>query len=242
MGVVDVVSNLNQSQLEKVSLITWEYLQLAEIIWEYMLMRNTMEKSELILVLGNNDIRVAQHAAQLWLDGYAQYIMFSGDLGNLTEGTWTSPEYAVFRDVALKMGVPSNRILVEKCAKNTGENVRFSYDVLKSIDLVPHRSIILVQAPYMERRTYATFMKQWPEMNANLRVQVTSPAISLRDYPNESVGTLQHIIGVMLGCLQRIIVYPAKGYHIPQEIPNDVKHAYNMLTECKLFSNFMVNS
>ena len=38
------------------------------------------------MVLGNNDIRVAQHAAKLWLDGYADYILFSGDLGNLTEG------------------------------------------------------------------------------------------------------------------------------------------------------------
>jgi len=219
-----------------------EYLKLAEIIWEYMLMHSILEKSELILVLGNNDIRVAQHAAKLWLDGYANYILFSGDLGNLTEGKWTRPEYEVFREVALSMGVPYERILVEKCATNTGENVRFSYQVLKKYGLVPKQSIILVQAPYMERRTYATFMKQWPEVNPKLKVQVTSPPVALRKYPNENIGTIQDIISIMLGCLQRIIVYPAKGYHIHQEIPENVIHAYNILTSTKMFSNFMVNA
>lgn len=138
------------------------------------------------------------------------------------------------------MGVPNNRILLETKASNTGENVTFSYNVLKILNLVPRKSIILVHTPYMERRTYATFMKQWPEMITSLKVHVTSPPIPLKDYPAEDIGSLQVIIGVMLGCLQRIMVYPSKGYHIYQRIPDNVREAYEILIKCNLFNNFTV--
>lgn len=37
------------------------------------------------------------------------------------------------------------------------------------------------------------------------------------------------IINIMVGDLQRIRVYPAKGFQIPQDIPEDVWEAYNRL-------------
>lgn len=218
-------------------------LEAAETIWNYMLMNHTLEKSQLILVLGNNDIRVAEHAAQLWLDGYGQYVMFTGYLGNLTKGKWCRPEYEVFREVAIKMGVPAERIIVETRATNTGQNVRYSYEVLKSMGCLPVTSIILVQTPYMERRTYATFMKQWPGIDSlKMRVQVTSPYIPLRKYHNKAVGSTADIISIMLGCMQRILVYPAQGYQIAQHVPDDVLEAYRVLTKNVKFSNFLVNS
>lgn len=41
-------------------------------------------------------------------------------------------------------------------------------------------SFILVQKPYMDRRTFATFRKQWPEAECI----VTSPQLSYEDYGN----------------------------------------------------------
>ena len=40
-------------------------------------------------------------------------------------------EADLFKDIAVKMGVPEDRIMVENQATNTGENVRFSYRVKK---------------------------------------------------------------------------------------------------------------
>ena len=41
---------------------------------------------------------------------------------------------------------------------NSGENVRYSYELLKRMGKIPQK-IILAQKPTMERRAYATFRK-----------------------------------------------------------------------------------
>ena len=40
----------------------------------------------MIIALGSYDVRVAERAAELWHDRYAEYILFSGKSGNLTRG------------------------------------------------------------------------------------------------------------------------------------------------------------
>ena len=53
----------------------------AKKIWEYMLMRHTMKKMDAIFVLGSNNIIVASRAADLYLQGYGDYIICSGGNG-----------------------------------------------------------------------------------------------------------------------------------------------------------------
>ena len=83
---------------------------------------------------------------------------------------------------------------------------------------------ILVQKPYMERRSYAVFKKHQPDKE----VVVTSPQISFKKYPNKDIP-LEKIIHIMVGDLQRIKLYAEKGFQIPQEIPADVWMAYEEL-------------
>ena len=82
----------------------------------------------------------------------------------------------------------------------------------------------------MERRSYATFKQQWPGKD----LVVTSPRVSLDDYLKQySNQTLSpdDVIGIMVGDLQRIRVYPELGFQIPQEIPPDVWQAYEELVK-----------
>jgi hypothetical protein len=76
----------------------------------------------------------------------------------------------------------------------------------------------------MERRSYATFKKHWPDK----KLIVTSPQISFEDYPTEEIP-LERVINIMVGDLQRIIIYPAKGFQVYQEVPPDVRDAYEQL-------------
>jgi hypothetical protein len=80
----------------------------------------------------------------------------------------------------------------------------------------------------MERRSYATFKKHWPEKE----IVVTSPRASLDDYlsrcSNHALSS-DEVIGIMVGDLQRIRTYPARGFQIPQEIPEDVWDAFEQL-------------
>ena len=82
------------------------------------------------------------------------------------------------------MGVPEESILIENRSTNTGENVLFTREMLAGKGLDP-ASFILVQKPYMERRTFATFSKVWP----GKRIIVTSPRLSLDEYPAPGTPT-----------------------------------------------------
>ncbi|MEK6845571.1 MAG: YdcF family protein, partial [Nanoarchaeota archaeon] len=75
-----------------------------------------------------------------------------------------------------------------------------------------------------ERRTYATIKSYWPDKT----VIVTSPPIDFEDYPNKDVSK-DDVINIMVGDLQRIKIYPEKGFQIFQEIPKEVWEAYEKL-------------
>jgi uncharacterized SAM-binding protein YcdF (DUF218 family) len=196
---------------------------LARVLWDYMRMGHEPEPCDLILVLGSNDMRVAEHGAKLFLQGVAPKILFSGNVGVLTRHLFAKPEAEVFADIAREMGVPESAMLLESRSTNTGENIRFSRERLMEQGLEPQRFIV-VQKPYMERRAYATFMQQWPGKD----IRMASPPLDWDEYPNELL-TKEIILPLMVGDLQRIRVYPEKGFQIPQAIPDPVWAAYEEL-------------
>ena len=55
---------------------------LAKIIWDYMKLNQPLEKADAIFALGTTDTRVAEYAANLYLDGWAPLIIFSGNTGH----------------------------------------------------------------------------------------------------------------------------------------------------------------
>ena len=200
---------------------------LIEKLWNYHHLHHELKRSDAILVLCSHDTRVAERGAELFLEGWAPLLVFSGGLGAITRALWTEPEADQFARIAVEMGVPEERVLVENESTNTGENVSFTRRLLAERGLDPE-SFLLVQKPYMERRSYATFRKVWPEK----RVIVTSPRVSfdeyLRAYSTPEL-TADDVVSIMVGDLQRIRVYPGKGFQIHQEIPADVWAAYEAL-------------
>jgi uncharacterized SAM-binding protein YcdF (DUF218 family) len=204
-----------------------EIRELAERLWDYHHLNHRLERSEVILVLCSHDTAVAERGARLYLEGWAPLLVFSGGLGVITKNLWSEPEAELFARIAREMGVPDPSILVETRSTNTGENVQFTRGLLAGRGLDP-QSLILVQKPYMERRTYATFKNYWPGPS----VFVTSPQVSfeeyLKQYSNRAL-TEDDVVGIMVGDLQRIRLYPEKGFQIPQEIPADVWAAYEEL-------------
>ena len=197
----------------------------AKILWDYHQMHHQLEKTDAILVLGSHDLRVAERGAELYLQGWAPVLIFSGGLGNFTQEMWKEPEADQFARIALEMGVPEHAILVENKSTNTGENILFTQKILREKGFDPN-SFIVVQKPYMERRSYATFKKHWPDK----KLIVTSPHISFEDYPIPEIP-LERVINIMVGDLQRIKEYPRKGFQIQQEIPVDVMEAYETLIQ-----------
>ena len=202
---------------------------LAERIWDYHQMKHELAPAGAILVLCSHDERVAERGAQLWLEGWAPLLIFSGGRGAITGRLWEEPEAERFARIAVSMNVPREQILIEPNSTNTGENVDFTRRLLAERGLDP-ASFIVVQKPYMERRSYATFMKRWP----GKRVIVTSPQVPFAEYlarySNEALSDAD-VVGIMVGDLQRIRDYPARGFQIPQEIPAGVRAAFEELVQ-----------
>ncbi|HSH56108.1 MAG TPA: YdcF family protein [Candidatus Limnocylindrales bacterium] len=199
----------------------------AKLVWEYHHMKHELKQCDAILVLCSIDERVGEYAADLFLKGFGKWLILSGGIGHahdLLKVGWEGSEAEHFAGIAVEKGVPSERILIENKSTNTGENIRFTYQLIKEKGL-PLQSLLLVQKPYMERRTYATFMKQWPE---NMQILVTSPPVLYDEYFNEA-NPKDVIVNIMVGDMQRIREYPKLEFQIEQEIPENVWQAYERL-------------
>lgn len=203
--------------------------RLVEKLWAYHQLNHQLAHADVILVLCSHDRAVAERGAQLLLEDWAPLLIFSGGLGSITKHLWNEPEANQFAEIAMRMGVAPEKILIENRSTNTGENILFTKQLLAGKGIDPH-AFIVVQKPYMERRSFATFRKLWPEKE----LLVTSPRVSLDEYlarySNESLSK-DDVVSIMVGDLQRLRLYPARGFQIPQEIPDDVWRAYEELVE-----------
>ncbi len=197
--------------------------RLVETIWHYHQLHHQLARADALLVLCSHDRRVAEYGAQLFLEGWAPLLIFSGGLGSITGRLWREPEADQFAAIASAMGVPLKSILIENASTNTGENILFTRELLAARQLDP-RTFIVVQKPYMERRSFATFRKLWPERE----VIVASPKVTLDEYlarySNDALSE-DEVISIMVGDLQRIRLYPERGFQIPQEMPPEVWEA-----------------
>ncbi len=197
--------------------------RLARIIWDYSQMNHRLEPADAIIAMGSMDLRVAERAAELWNKKLSPIIVASGGFGRLTSSRWTESEAQKFAKVMLAKGVPEQNILVEDRSTNAAENFEFSTEALKEKGIPPKR-LIIVTKPYMERRAYATVRKLFPD----IEVQLASPEISYENYPTDEIPK-DLMINILVGDAQRLMLYPEKGYTIPQDTPKEVEDAMNQL-------------
>jgi uncharacterized SAM-binding protein YcdF (DUF218 family) len=129
----------------------------------------------------------------------------------------------MYADVAVRCGVPRERILLETRATNTAENIRFAQDLLKEREIRP-RNVLLAVKTFMQRRVWATLAVEWPEIPATL----ASPSMTLDEYFTPELHA-EKIINIMMGDLQRIRIYARRGWSAPQPLPADVRAAYDGL-------------
>ncbi len=192
-------------------------------LWDYHQMGHTPRPCSVGIGLGSHDLGVADTAADLYERGMAPLIVFTGATSPTTRERMPRGEAVHYRERALELGVPSSAVLVEPRARNTGDNIRFSRELLKEAD-VDVSSVLLISKPYEERRAYATARKLWPEVEV---VSASSP-MTLNEYI-DSIGDARLVIDMLVGALQRLLVYPEQGFMTSQQVPSDVIDAYERL-------------
>ena len=204
-----------------------EYLQPLQVIWDYLGMHQQLQKADVIVGFGNFNTDIARRAAELYHQGYAPKVLFTGGLGRNTEGLLPEPEAVRFARVAMEWGVPEQDILLEDRSTNTAENILFTRKLLEERD-IPHGSVLGVHQPFMERRIQAAMGIYWPELD----FRVTSPQVTIPEYlarAKEQGITENASVSVIVGDFQRLELYARKGWQLPQEIPEEAWDAFHRL-------------
>jgi uncharacterized SAM-binding protein YcdF (DUF218 family) len=207
---------------------------LAECLWDYLRLEQKLQPADCIIVMGSQDLGAVPRAVELLQQGVSDLAVFSGGYGKITQQMWTKTEAETFAQLALNLGMPARQILLETQSSNCGENLMFSMQLLMDKGIKPKR-VILVCKPYLERRALATFKQHFPKIS----VKVTSLQISYRDYM-ASVIDQEQVIQLMVGDLQRIMLYPAKGWQIPQTVPESVLLAFHTLVSLGFTQQLLV--
>jgi len=194
-------------------------LTAAETLWRYHCIYDPLEPSDIIVGLGSYDLRVADRSVELFREGLAQRLLFTGHRGHWTRDRFDAPEARIFADRAMALGIPARAIEIEDRATNIGENIAYSAAIAGE-----RTSAILVTKPQTQRRCLATAKKQWPEAET----RVTAPMHGFAQQPTADFG-LRHLICEMVGDLKRIRIYPEAGFQTPQTEPAEVAAAYDLL-------------
>ena len=203
------------------------YLPHLQVIWDYLCLNQTPGKADCIVGFGNFNTDIARRAAELYHQGLAPKILFTGGLGRNTEGLLPEPEAVRFAKVAMESGVPEEDILIEDRSRNTKENIEFTRQLLVEKG-ISHGHLLGVHQPFMERRITAAMGVYWPDV----RFSVTSPQVSVQEYlasAKEQGVSENASVSVIVGDFQRMDLYAKLGYQLPQHIPEEAWAAFREL-------------
>ncbi len=193
---------------------------LAEVLWAFHHVPGTPVRADLILGLGSYDLRVADRCAELFHQGVAPRLVFSGASGNWTRDRWQVPEAEVFAGRAQERGVPADVIWQEREATNIAENLSKTKALVGGHGLSVER-VVVVTKPNTLRRVAACLPVAWPEV----AVELASPEFTLTTQVTAE-RSLADLTNEMVGDLQRLWVYPRLGYTESVAIPDLVREAY----------------
>lgn len=179
-------------------------MELVQILWDYMRLNQKLEKCDCIIGLGCMDLKVAEVAADLYLAGFADKIIFSGGYGKKTKKVWNEPEANKFAKIAIEKGVPKENIYFENKSTNTSEN----FELVKALieeNKMDINSCIIAGRPYVEKRSYTYLKKIMPTYKGI----ITSENVECEEYFNRYEGKNKiEEISVLVGDIQRMKVYP----------------------------------
>ncbi|MCP3800482.1 YdcF family protein [Allokutzneria sp. A3M-2-11 16] len=196
-------------------------------------MHHEIQPTDVGIGLGSHDLGVATFTAELYERGTFPLIVFTGANAPTTIDRFPRGEAVHYCEHALELGVPSEAILVEPEATNTGANIELTRKLLadKGINV---QSVILISRPYQQRRAYATCRKLWPEVE----VRCASRPLPLDEYV-ANIGDADRVINMLVGDTQRVTEYARRGFAIHQDVPAHVEAAYQRLVDAGFTSRLI---
>ncbi len=188
-----------------------------------------------IIGFGVFDLSLPQFCAELFARGMARRIVFTGGFGAGT-GDLGGAEAEVWRAEVLRThpNTPDRAFVIENRSSNTAENINYTAELLEQRH--PEfrfgaglNSAIVVASPSRLRRVRLTMWKLQPAVRI---VRLLPPVDLAREqalYARQGVDYLTHLIGE----LDRITTYPARGWIAPEPLPPEITAAGDTLRNAK---------
>ncbi|MDD9150167.1 MULTISPECIES: YdcF family protein [unclassified Sporolactobacillus] len=211
-------------------------------------------QADVLLVLGNSIPYTAELAAKLYKNGICKKIMFSGGVGHSTPilrenakqkypflNVENKSEAFILAEIAKQQeNILTEDILLEEKSSNTGENALFSLNLLQNQN-ISHNSLILIQDPLLQLRSFATLQHYFS--NSKINILSFSPFIP---YLNEQFNfasqseicgmwSLKRFIELIIGEIPRLrddrYGYGPCGKHymIHIDIPPRIEEEYSLI-------------
>lgn len=189
------------------------------------------QPADAVIGFGVFDLTLPQYCASLYERGLARFIVFTGGIGAGT-GDLGGPEADVWRAEVRRSHptIGDACIVTENRSTNTAENIHFTTALLARNH--PElafgtgiRTAIIVASPSRLRRVRLTMRKLLPEVAV---IRMLPPVELDREralYARQGIDYEAHLVGE----LDRISSYPAKGWIAPEPLPADVVAAGEVL-------------
>ncbi|MEI5995415.1 YdcF family protein [Candidatus Enterococcus mansonii] len=228
-------------------------------VLEYLAAKDERTKTyDLVILAGNSLPYLADEFIQLYKQNKAATFLLVGGKGhatpflkknfqnmgiNVSDGSETDMYLDYFKQ---KYHLDSDLFLIEKESTNSGENALFSLNIIKKAGIKP-KNVLLLQDPILQRRTKATFEKEWQEINAQFIndvpivpvVKSIDETVHFEDQRLNGLWNKAYFLSLVLGEIPRLRNdkngYGPNGcnYIGAVEIPKSVERAYEEL--CKKY-------
>lgn len=176
---------------------------------DFIFLSNPPEHADIIFLPGSSFPEPSEHAASLYAQGYAPYILPSGQY-SITLGRFRGvstkkelynedypDEWSFMHDVLQKNGVPDSAILKENRAQYTYQNALFSRAVTDKLGLNITTAIICCKNSHA-RRCQMYYQRVYP------KAKLLVCPIKARDITRDNWHTTAHGIKVVMGEVERI--------------------------------------
>ncbi len=197
-------------------------------IWNYMNINNNIVHCDLIIGCGCANLDIPVRCAELLKMGYANKILFAGGKGKITQEKYLKSEAEIFADIAIKNGVSKDQIILETKSTNTGDNFKFAKEIIDK-ENIKCSKILIVHNCMNERRTLAAAKVVFKDKE----LFITSPKITFAEYFDKLFKKndceIRKEISVIVGDIQRLILYPYFGWQVKSDVPKNIIEDYYFL-------------
>lgn len=183
-----------------------------------------IRKVDILILLGNSIPYTIKCVVEAYKNDLCERILINGGIGHSTEilreqirrdkkfdciQVENRAEADIFFDIMTKIyDVPENKIIVENQSTNCGDNALKAVNLLKKLE-ISYSSLLLVQDPTMQFRTYASFKKHVDNkyvkiINYAPFIPVTNSDVKLTNEDIDGIWDEKRYLELIMGEIPRL--------------------------------------